>query len=107
MNIKFSENKVFSDDSPVELVAGVTETFSCTYWGAVTSVTAVAYKRKKDVSATVFPSGSISTSGAVATLRPLTALTVGTYVVTVTGTVGGSIKVKKLQVNVQKAEVEA
>lgn len=106
MNITFEESKPFSKDSPIYLVEGVTETFTCIYWGATSTASAVAYKRKKDVSSTVFPSGSVSTSGSTVILKPMTALTYGTYIVAVTATVGGSVKVKKFKVEVQKDETE-
>lgn len=106
MILNFVASKDFANESPVRVVEGVTDTPSCTYWDTVTSVTAVAYKRKKVVTSTVFPSGSISTSGKTATLKPMTSLTYGSYVVAVTGTVGGNVVVKKFQVNVAKDEDE-
>lgn len=107
MNFTFTQDRDWAVESPVNIVEGSTVTFACTYWGAVTSPTAKVYRRNADVTATVMPSGSHSASGSVATLKPLTAL-VGdaNYVISVTGTVGGDVFVKKIEVVVGKDEGE-
>ena len=99
MNVNFQLNEVFAVESPIRVVEGATVTFTCTYWGAVTSPSAKVYRNGTEVTSTVMPSGSTSVSGSVATLKPLTALVGGArYVVAVTGTVGGDIFVKKVEV---------
>jgi len=107
MNLTFTQDRDWAIESPVNLVEGSTVTFACTFWGAVTSPGAAVYRRNATVTATVMPSGSHSASGSVATLKPLTAL-VGDakYVIAVTGTVGGDVFVKKIEIAVGKDEGE-
>ena len=110
MNITFRQNKIWSDDI-VYLVeaptpADLSEVITCVYWGTVTSGSATATKRKKDVSSTVFPAGSVSVSGSTMTLKPFTAATAGTYVITVKGTVAGNVTFKKFSIIVQRYTTE-
>ncbi len=95
---------VWLNESPVSVVAGDTRTYTVTFEGAtsVSSPSAVAYQDGSLVTSTVFPSGSITASGATVTLKPFVAPTPGgeTYVVDLTATVDGNTQVKKLKINV-------
>ena len=85
-------------ESGKPLVEGETRTFAVVFHGvtAVTSPSALVYKNETDVTSTVMPSGSASASGNVATLKPITALIGGeTYVVAVTATCDGDVRVVK------------
>jgi len=110
MNINFRQSKIWSDDTlylvEAPTPADLSEVITCTYWGTVTSGAATATKRKKEVSSTVFPSGSVTVSGSTMTLKPFTAATAGKYVVTVKGTVSGNVTFKKFLIIVQKYTVE-
>lgn len=96
-------------ESPLTRKEGITETFSLKVLGAGTlsSVSAKAYKKKVDVTSTVFPSGSVSISSNVATLKPATGF-IGTsvYVIDVTGTEGGNVHVWSFIIKIQKATAE-
>ena len=106
-SITFTEARPFAVESPLRVIEGSTRTLACTFWGAVTSPTAKVYRRRADVTATVMPSGSHTASGSVATLKPLTALVGGArYIVAVTGTVSGSVWVKKVEIIVGRDEDE-
>lgn len=106
MNVTFTQDREWAVQSPIKLVEGSTVTIACTFsWGAVTSPNAAVYRNKATVTSTVMPSGSHTASGSVATLKPLTALVGGAnYVIAVTGTVGGDVHVKKIEVIVSKDE---
>lgn len=107
MNITFQDEKVWAVESPIRLVEGETVTFACSFWGDVTSVSCVVYRNNTNVTSTVMPSGSVSTSGKIATLKPATALVGGArYVFAVTGTVSGNVRIRKFQAIVQKDEKE-
>lgn len=71
----------------------------------MSSATAVAYRNKILVTSTVFPSGSVTVSQNVFTLKPMTALTGrATYTVVVTVTyASGQLGVYKFDVICQKA----
>jgi len=105
--VTFVQNAVFAVESPVNLVEGESITFSCTYWATPSSPSAKVYKKKTDVTTTNMPSGSASVTGWVVTLPQLTALA-GTnrYVVNVQATVGGDVKLRKIEVLVQRAGAE-
>ena len=107
MNVTFTQDRDWAIESPVHVVEGSTITFACTYWGAVTSPSAVAYRNNTPVTTVVFPTNTPSSSGSVTTLSPATGF-VGDakYVVAVTGTVGGDVPVKKIEVVVGKDEGE-
>lgn len=102
-------NDVWCLESPLERAEGITETFTLKVIGAGTlsSPSAKAYKKKVDLTSTVFPSGSITASGNIVTLKPATGL-VGTsnYVIAVTVTESGNIHVYKWEIRVQKAALE-
>jgi len=107
MNTNFVQDQVFAIESPIHAVEGSTFTITCTYWGAVTSPTAAIYRNGTEVTSTVMPSGSHTASGSVATLKPLTALVGGAkYVIDVTGTVGGDVWVKKIEMTVGRKSDE-
>ena len=98
-SITFTEKRPFVVESPLRVIEGSTVTLACTFWGAVTSPSATVYLRRANVTTTVMPTGSHTASGSVATLKPLTALVGGSrYIVSVVGTVSGSIWVKKLEI---------
>ena len=106
-SITFTEKRAWAVESPIRVIEGSTVTLACTFWGAVTSPNAAVYRGRTPYTATVMPSGSHSASGAIVTLKPLTALVGGNrYVVAVTGTVSGDVWVKKLEVIVGKDEDE-
>lgn len=100
-------NDVWALESPLQRVEGITETFTLKVvgGGTVSSITAKAYKKKVDVSSTVFPSGSITSAGNVITLKPATGF-VGnaTYTIAVTCTEGGNVHVYKFDLKIQKDE---
>lgn len=107
MNITFQSDKVWAVESPVRLVEGETVTFACTFWGDVTIVSCLVYRNNTNITSTVMPSGSVSTSGKIATLKPATAFVGGArYVFSVTGTVAGNVRIRKIQAVVQKDEKE-
>jgi len=94
-------------ESPVALVAGVTTTIAIRYWGTP-SAGSVTIKRilpdgeSADLSATLFPAGTITYGSSTMTLKPMTALTGGyTYILRPYATVGGDVTVKKCYFNVQ------
>jgi len=95
---------IWLNESPVSVVAGDTRTWTVTWEGAaaVSSPSAVAYQDAAPATSTVFPSGSITASGATVTLKPFVAPTPGgeVYVVAITATVDGNTQVKKLKINV-------
>jgi len=98
-------------ESPESMIEGTKMTYSVTFQGAgsVSSVTGVAYKDGTDISSTVFPSGSTSASGNVATLKELVA---GDndggkiYVVIIGAVVDSNTEKRKLIVNIVKASAE-
>lgn len=107
MNITFQQNSLYARESPITVAEGTTITLAANYWDTPSTVSA-AVKRKadqSDVTSTVMPSGSVSISGNVATLKPLVIASGGgyTYTVNVTGTVAGDVWVKKMDVIVRKA----
>lgn len=107
MNVNFMIDKPYALETPIPVVEGESLTFACTYWAAPTSVSAKAYRNGQDVSATVFPSGSITISGNTATLKPATGfIGGGRYVIAVTGTVEGDVLVRKILLIVSKDEAE-
>lgn len=99
-NVTFTKEQAWALEPDIQAVAGETLTITCTYRGAaaVASGSATAwYKRgKTEITATVFPSGSVTASGNTLTLKPLTAMVAGNrYVIVVTGTVDSAdVKVK-------------
>jgi len=101
--------KVWCNESPVEKTEGISLIFSVTVLGAstCTSPTVKAYKKKQDVSSTVFPSGSASVSQNIITLPAATGFVgTGVYVIAVTFTEGGNVNVIKFQVKIQKVVAE-
>ena len=110
-SITFTEEDAWAVEgapsNPLRLIEGSTVTLACEFWGAVTSPSAAVYRNRQNVTSTVMPSGSHSASGAVATLKPLTALLGGSrYVIAVTGTVSGDVWVKKIECVVGRDEDE-
>ena len=106
-SITMTEKRAWAVESPIKVIEGSSVTLSCTFWGAVTSPSAIVYRNRANVTATVMPAGSASASGSVATLKPLTALVGGArYVVSVTGTVSGDVWVKKIEIICGKDEDE-
>jgi len=109
-NITFISESAWAVESPIDAVAGDTIVFSCGLrnMGTPTSsgTSAKCYRNKTDTSSTNFPSGSLTVSGTTITLKPLTALVGGNkYVVSVTiASSDGQVRVRKILVNVQKAE---
>ena len=107
MNVTFQSDNVMAVESPVKLVEGESVTFTCTYWGTPTSVSAKVYLNNSDKTSTVMPSGSVSISGNVATLKPATAMVGGNrYVFAVTGTVASETRIRKFVAIVAKDEAE-
>lgn len=96
-------------ESPIVRAEGITETFTLRVLGSGTlsSVSAKVYKKKKDVTATVMPSGSVSVVTNSVALKPITGLVGNSkYVVDVTLTTGGAVKVYKFMIRTQKAAQE-
>lgn len=107
MIVNFLEDREYAVESPLGLVEGSTVTLACTFWGTVTSPSAIVYRKRKNVTSTAMPSGSNSASGSVVTLKPLTALVGGAdYIINVTGTVAGDTHKKKIKITVSKDENE-
>lgn len=107
MNVTFLEDKTFAVESPVYVVEGESLTFSCTAWGAVSSPSAVAYRKKTTVTSTVFPTNSPSASGSVVTLSPATGFVGGAnYIIAVTFTLSGDTFVRKIELVASKDEQE-
>lgn len=99
--------KILALESPLNRIEGFSETFVGTVIGAGTmsSATAVCYRNKILVTSTVFPSGSVTVSGNVVTLKPMTG-TIGraTYTIIVTVTyASGQIGTYQLDIVVKKA----
>ena len=105
-SLTFLDEQNWAVESPINVVEGESITFNCTYWAAVTGTpTCVVYKNGRSVTATVFPSGSISVNGTVVTLKPATGMLGGSrYVFAVTATVGSNTRVKKFMAIVQRDE---
>lgn len=102
-------NDVWALESPIERVEGITEAFSLLVLGAgtITNPSVVAYRNNALVTSTVFPSGSASASGNIITLPPAKSFTgTAVYVIPVTGTESGNIKVWKFKIKIQKDETE-
>lgn len=107
MNVTFLQSKPWAAESPIAVVEGESITFTCTFWGDVSNVSAVAYRNNTEVTSTVFPAGSISTSDSNATLKPATGLVGGArYVIAITATVGGDTYVRKIELICSKDELE-
>ena len=94
------------------ITEGETRTFVCTFWDTITGTpTATAYRASRrtgkgtTVTSTVFPSGSVSVSGANVTLKPATGF-VGPakYVINVTATVGSDTYVRFFTIEVRRDE---
>lgn len=85
------------------VVEGESVVLNCTFTGAtsLSAGTLKAYRKKNDVTSTVFPSGSSTATGNVLTLPPLTGL-VGNnrYVVSVQASIdgGSDVRIKKFMV---------
>jgi len=107
MDLNFVEDRPFAIESPVDVVEGSSITFACTGWGAVSSPSAVAYRKKTTVTSTVFPTNSPSASGSVITLSPATGLVGGAnYIIAVTFTLLGDVFVRKIELICSKDEAE-
>lgn len=108
MNVNFVVDKPFAIESPIAAVEGESIVISCQYWDTASGASAVAYRNKTSVTATVFPAGSITGGGTTTiTLKPLTGLVGGArYVIAVTATVDGDVTVRKIEVIVSKDETE-
>ena len=109
-NVTFLGNEPFAVESPLQLVEGASITFVCTYADGTTvsgTPTAVAYKKKTAVTTTVFPTGSVTASGNVVTLKPATGFIGGNkYIIAVTAVVDSITLVHKFQINAAKDESE-
>lgn len=102
-------DKVWANESPLERAEGITETFTLRVLGGgtVSSPSAKVYKKKKDVTATVMPSGTTTASVDTVTLKPITALSGNSkYVIDVTATVNSDVKVYKFMIRTQKVSQE-
>jgi hypothetical protein len=91
----------------VEVVEGETNTYSIEWKRAtsVSSATTLIQKGTTDVTATLSPSGTITYAGNIVTLKPITFPVDGgtdNYVLAVTATVDGQVKVAKAQFQVSK-----
>lgn len=103
------QNDIWVIESPINIVEGATIPLTVTFpWAtAVTTVPTVEiYKdgSSTDSAATYMPSGSHTASGNTQTLKPLTALIPGKYVIVMNSTVDSVLDVWKIQANVQKQE---
>ena len=107
MNITFTQDRIFAVESPIKVVEGSTITFACTFWGTASSPSAVAYRKLKTVTTTVFPTNSPTASGAVVTLSPATGFVGGAdYIIDVTATVASDVWVKKIKLICSKDEAD-
>lgn len=98
MNITFTEKKTYAIESPIKVVEGASIVFACTYWGTVSTPTAVAYRNRATVTSTVFPTNSPSAAGAVVTLSAAAGFVGGArYEIAVAATVGGDKHIKKIE----------
>jgi hypothetical protein len=105
VSVTFRERELFAIESPLPVTEGVSITLACTWWNTPSSVSAKVFKGTTDVTTTCMPTGSVSISGYVSSLKPITALVGGfKYVIAVTGTCNSDTHVKKIQLNVQKDE---
>lgn len=99
----------FCLQSPVYAVEGETRYYSIEFLGVTTisSATVTVYSKKRDVTATVMPSGSHTTSGNVLTLKPAVFGTGGRYVITAQVTCDSAdVKIAKILVIVQRKQME-
>ena len=107
MNVNFSEKKPYAIESPIKIIEGAQIIFTGTYWGAVSSPSAVAYRNKQVATPTVFPTNSPTASGSVVTLSVATGFIGGArYEIAVSATVAGDKHVKKIEVICGKDEDE-
>ncbi len=95
----------------IKVVEGETKTYSIQWKRAtsVSSATMVIYKGTTDLTATLCPSGSITYSGNIATLKPIAFPVDGgtdTYKMAVTATVDGQTLVAEAQFKVSKKSAE-
>lgn len=103
MNIIFIESDQWNVGDNPALTEGSTETFTATFWAAVTGTpTLEALKNGQSVTSTVFPSGFVTASGKTVTYKPAVFATHGNYVLVCTATIGTDTKVRKVLVQVQK-----
>lgn len=107
--INVNVNDVWALESPLYRAEGITETFTLRVvsGGTCSSSSAKAYKKNVDVSNTVFPSGDVTSSENVITLKPATGFVGGTpyasYVIEVQTTEGGNVHKYKFEIRIQKA----
>lgn len=108
MNVNFVEDRPFAIESPVAVVEGDLIQFACAFWDDVSGTpTALVYKNGTDLTSTVFPSGAITVSGGVVTLKRTAALVGGgRYVIAITVVVDGDTFVRKIEMIVAKDEQE-
>lgn len=108
--ITFEQNNTEASEGAIELIAGATRTFACTYvWGNPTSPSATAFRSTsgtgsgRSVTSTIFPTNSPSASGSVVTLSPATGF-VGDaeYIITVSATVDSQTTKNQIRVIVKK-----
>ena len=95
-------------ESPMEIIAGESVTFSVEWLGATTlaSPTAYVYFNNTDVTSSIMASGSHSVSGNIQTLKAITARTTeqgGSYVITIECTVDGNTERRKFELRVLSA----
>lgn len=108
MNVTMTEAQPYAKESPLTIVEGTTLTFAVAFWDTVTAASASAnvYRTDdgSDVTSIIMPSGSVTISDNVVTLKPATAWSGGfRYVVKTTSTVNGDVWTKKIEVNVRKS----
>jgi hypothetical protein len=102
-------DKVWVAESPIDRPEGTTETIIVRIvgGGTLSSPSAKVYKKKKDVTATVMPSGTTTASANTVILKPITSLVGNSkYVVDVTATANGNIRVYKFMIRTQKVSQE-
>lgn len=109
--VTFTKAKVEGNESPFDITEGETRYFVCNYWDTVSTPVVTAYQSSSgsgngiDVTSTVFPTNSPTSSGISTTLSAATGFEGGKeYVINVTGTVSGEVFVKYFRIRVRKAK---
>ena len=92
-------------ESPMEIIAGETVTYSIEWLSVTTlaSPTAYVYFNGSDVTSDIMTSGSHSVSGNIQILKAITARTTeqnGSYIVVAECTVDGNVERRKLELRV-------
>lgn len=106
MNVTFSPSKVWNNEGVIDVAVGAKVSFACVFPSTVTGTpTAIAEKGGQVLTSTVFAGAdSVAVADKTVTLKLATFGASGTYVITITCTIGSETVIGKIQVRVQKTK---